>query len=152
MTDLTDEMVRIMRAINDGTFGVNANGRYIIFGQARPDRRSRELLQKRGLIDWRYEVDRKANTRVLWSTSTGRYVWFVTAKGLEKLGGSSGLADEPGALAHETPPVGAQRRATTDTGGDAQPSSRPAHTSFSDPGDGYDSAIRWHADFERGDL
>lgn len=156
MTDLTDEMVRIMRAINDGTFGVNANGRYIIFGQARPDRRSRELLQKRGLIDWRYEVDRKANTRVLWSTSTGRYVWFVTAKGLEKLGGSSGLADEPGAPTHESPsdsPLGrAQRLATTDTGGDATPSARPAHITFSDPGDGYDSAIRWHADLERGDL
>jgi len=27
-----------------------------------------------------------------------------------------------------------------------------ASPSFSDPGDGYDSAIRWHADFERGNL
>lgn len=74
-----------------------------------------------------------------------------------KFGGTSrqeradGHASAHVALAHETHPEGAQRRATTDTGGDATPSARPART-FSDPGDGYDSAIRWHADLERGDL
>ena len=37
-----------------------------------------------------------------------------------------------------------------DNGG--TPAARPCPGTFSDPGDGYDSAIRWHADFERGDL
>ena len=34
----------------------NANGRYIIEGQARPDRKTREKLTKRGLIENRYQM------------------------------------------------------------------------------------------------
>lgn len=49
---ITDEMLRILAAIEAGTFHVNSAGRYVIAGEPRPDRRSRELLRKRGLIDW----------------------------------------------------------------------------------------------------
>lgn len=71
-----------------------------------------------------------------------------------KFGGSSGPAYEPDASAHETPDA-AQRRTTTDQGEAADSPDSPraaASPTFTDPGDGYDSAIRWHADFERGDL
>lgn len=70
--------------------------------------------------------------------------------GLIELGGSSGSADVPDATQHKTTPKRAQRVSTTNIGGQEGNASCPP--TFSDPGDGYDSAIRWHADFERGVL
>lgn len=61
---LTDEQLRILRAIQNGTFGLNSNGRYIIVGEARPDRKSRERLRGRGLIEHFYEQGRGTQWRV----------------------------------------------------------------------------------------
>lgn len=65
---VTDEMRRILRAIAENRMTVNSVGRYLIEGESRPDRRSRELLRGRGLIEHRYEMGR------------GSY-WRITAKG-----------------------------------------------------------------------
>lgn len=72
MRTITDEEIRIMRAIEDGDFGVNEHGRYVIKGQARPDRKARVNLMNREWIDWR------------WRAQQGT-VWFVTDKGREAL-------------------------------------------------------------------
>lgn len=47
---LTDEMLRILRAVERGDLYVNRHGRYNIVGQLRPDRKSRERLLGRGYI------------------------------------------------------------------------------------------------------
>jgi len=64
---LDREGARIIIAIQDGRWDINSSGRYIIDGEERPDRKTRERLQKRGLIDWHY-------------TANG-YEWYVTPKG-----------------------------------------------------------------------
>ena len=71
---LTDEMVRILRAVDRGAMVMNPAGRYCIAGEPRPDRRSRELLAKRGLIAWHY------------TRETGT-IWLVTEKGRRALDG-----------------------------------------------------------------
>lgn len=71
---LTDEMLRIMRAIDREAMHANSSGRYVIAGEPRPDRRSRELLMKRGLIEWRW----KGETR-----------WYLTDKGRAALSGAA---------------------------------------------------------------
>jgi hypothetical protein len=48
---LTDEQQRILRAAAQRRLRVNEHGRWLIDGEARPDRRSREKLRQRGLID-----------------------------------------------------------------------------------------------------
>lgn len=79
---LDREGCRIIVAIQDGRFGTNKSGRYVIRGEERPDRRTRELLAKRGLIDWTY---------------TDGFRWFVTPEGEEAL-----RRDLRNALATET--------------------------------------------------
>lgn len=49
---LTDEQKRIMLAALRRQLYENESGRWIIAGAARPDRRERERLQKRGLLTW----------------------------------------------------------------------------------------------------
>jgi hypothetical protein len=65
---LDTEGLRILCAVRDGVMGANSNGRYIIPGQARPDRRTRESLRSRGLIANRFSHERG-------------YYWFLTEKG-----------------------------------------------------------------------
>jgi hypothetical protein len=65
---LNREGARIIIAIQDGRWGTNRAGRYMIDGEERPDRKTRERLQKRGLIEWRYIVGHG-------------YKWHVTPKG-----------------------------------------------------------------------
>lgn len=71
---LTEEMLRILRAIDRGAMTVNEHGRYVISGEPRPDRLSRERLRNRGLIDHFYEQGRGSH-------------WRVTAKGKAVLRG-----------------------------------------------------------------
>lgn len=47
---ITDEMARILVAIEDGRLFLNPAGRWEIQGEKRPERRSRDLLRGRGLI------------------------------------------------------------------------------------------------------
>jgi hypothetical protein len=49
---LTDEELRILRAVADGRMCVNDKGRYVIDGGARPARKAREALQAFGYISW----------------------------------------------------------------------------------------------------
>lgn len=42
--DELDERIRILRAIKEGRMSVNEHGRYVIEGEARPDRKQREAL------------------------------------------------------------------------------------------------------------
>ena len=65
---ITDEQARILRAVSEGRMVVNGAGRYVIDGEPRPDRKSREQLRGRGLIDHFYEQGRGTH-------------WRVTAKG-----------------------------------------------------------------------
>lgn len=65
---LTAEQWRILVAIDDGRLSMNSAGRYVIDGEERPDRKSRERLRGRGLIDHFYEQGRGTH-------------WRVTAKG-----------------------------------------------------------------------
>lgn len=50
--ELTAEHRRILQAAADGTLRTNENQRWTITGQQRPDRKSREQLKSRGLIDY----------------------------------------------------------------------------------------------------
>lgn len=50
MKRLSDEQFRILKAAADGRLKLNEHFSYIIEGEARPDRREREKLQKRGLL------------------------------------------------------------------------------------------------------
>lgn len=65
--ELSDEQVRILRAIEDGRFYVNHAGRYIIRGEARPNRRERERLFKRGLVTEAW--GRRAQDGMKWKLS-----------------------------------------------------------------------------------
>jgi hypothetical protein len=49
---LTDEQRRILTAASQGRLVSLVSGRWAIYGEARPDRRSRERLKSRGLIDY----------------------------------------------------------------------------------------------------
>lgn len=49
---LTDEHYRILRAAGNGHLASNRAGRWVIHGDARPDRRSRERLKARGLLGY----------------------------------------------------------------------------------------------------
>ncbi len=51
-TALTDEHYRILRAAADYRLRSNSAGRWVIFGEPRPDRKSRERLTARGLIGY----------------------------------------------------------------------------------------------------
>lgn len=55
---LSDEEVRILRAVAAGRMTLNDASRYVIAGEPRPDRKARERLTKRDLIDvpWRERV------------------------------------------------------------------------------------------------
>lgn len=67
--------------------------------------------------------------------------------------GTTGTADEP--TANQASDAEAQRGSSLNTGEAADSPDSPraaASPTFSDPGDGYDSAIRHHADMERGNL
>lgn len=70
---LDREGCRIIIAIQDGCFGTNRHGRYEIYGQERPDRKTRENLRKRGLIDSRWNSERR------------QFEWVVTEKGAATL-------------------------------------------------------------------
>jgi len=67
-TNLTDEHLRILIAIDEERFSVNRHGRYVIDGEERPNRKSREQLRSRGLISSHFE------------RGVGTW-WRVTAKG-----------------------------------------------------------------------
>lgn len=67
------EGFRILAAIRDGRMIVNEHGRYLIAGEDRPDRKTRERLRSRGYIDSRYDFGGR-----------GSY-WIVTARGVEAL-------------------------------------------------------------------
>ncbi len=68
----SNEGLRILLAIKNRTMGSNSSGRYIIVGQDRPDRKTREQLSKRGLIEhW-------------WDIKNG-YEWRLTDKGRDAL-------------------------------------------------------------------
>lgn len=49
---LTDEEARILKAVADGRMRVNDTGRYVIDGDARPQRKAREALAAFGYISW----------------------------------------------------------------------------------------------------
>lgn len=66
---MPDEMWRILCAVDEGRLLMNSNGRYEIEGEERPDRKSREKLRSRGLIDHWYELGGRGSH------------WRVTAKG-----------------------------------------------------------------------
>jgi len=68
---LTEEQVRILRAIGEDRLTTNSYGRYVIEGEPRPDRKSREKLRGRGLIESWYEVGRGSHWRL---TERGRKV------------------------------------------------------------------------------
>lgn len=68
---LDREGCRIIIAIQEDRFHENKHGRYVIDGEERPDRKTREALRKRGLIDSRFDGK--------------RFVWFVTEKGAAML-------------------------------------------------------------------
>jgi len=57
MTSLRGEHVRILRAVDEGRFGLNGSGRYVIDGEARPERKPREQVMNWGLIVWNYQRD-----------------------------------------------------------------------------------------------
>ena len=64
----TNEALRILVAIRDKTLTMNSAGRYVIEGQERPDRATREKLRSRGLIEnW-------------WVAGSG-HEWRLTDKG-----------------------------------------------------------------------
>jgi hypothetical protein len=65
---LTNEQMRILYAIREGRMTVNSHGRYVIEGEERPDRKSREQLRSRGLIAHFYERGQGSH-------------WRLTAKG-----------------------------------------------------------------------
>lgn len=71
---------------------------------------------------------------------------------MTRFGGTNGQATVPVSPTHETPTtLPAQQSATPDNRGQdavARSATARGHVSYSDPGDGYDSATRWHADFE----
>ena len=48
MTEVTEEHIRILKAIEEGRLSVNPAGRYVIVGERRPDRTSREQVFARG--------------------------------------------------------------------------------------------------------
>lgn len=50
--DMTAEEMRILRAAAEGRLRMNSAGRYVIDGEARPDRKAREKLMLRALISW----------------------------------------------------------------------------------------------------
>lgn len=70
--DVTNEQARILLAVRDGRLTVNGAGRYVIDGQARPNRKERERLTKRGMIDYRFEQGRGSR-------------WVITPRGLAAL-------------------------------------------------------------------
>jgi hypothetical protein len=49
---LTDEETSILKAVADGRMRVNTAGRYVIDGEARPQRKARAALAARGYISW----------------------------------------------------------------------------------------------------
>lgn len=55
---LTDEEARILRAADRGALRVNGSGRYVIDGEARPDRKSRERMFQRGYLGWKWTMTR----------------------------------------------------------------------------------------------
>lgn len=57
MSDLTAEHRRILKAVAEGRFGLNGNGRYVIDGEPRPERKPREQVMNRGLVVWNYQRD-----------------------------------------------------------------------------------------------
>lgn len=71
---LTPEMWRILIAVDEARMRTNRHGRYEIDSEERPDRASREKLQRRGFIQHRYDVGR-----------AGWTAWVVTEKGQQYL-------------------------------------------------------------------
>lgn len=68
----SNEELRILHAINEGRMKTNSAGRYVIDGEPRPNRATREKLRKRGYIEhW-------------WDIKNG-YEWRITDKGLTAL-------------------------------------------------------------------
>jgi hypothetical protein len=67
-SQLTNEMWRILIAIDERRLFMNTAGRYEIEGEERPDRKSREKVFKRGLAAHLYVL-------------RGDYPYRVTAKG-----------------------------------------------------------------------
>lgn len=65
---MTEEMWRILIAVDEGRLSVNRHGRYEIDREERPDRKSREKLRSRGLIAHYYSQELRSH-------------WRVTAKG-----------------------------------------------------------------------
>ena len=51
---LTPEAVRLLRAARDGRLNINPGGRYVITGEHRPDRLTREKLMRERLLTWRF--------------------------------------------------------------------------------------------------
>ena len=51
---LTPEAVRLLRAARDGRLNINPGGRYVITGEHRPDRLTREKLMRAQLLTWRF--------------------------------------------------------------------------------------------------
>lgn len=52
------EILRQLRAARDGRFLCNEHGRYLIEGESRPDRKTREKLIGNGQITWRFRPTR----------------------------------------------------------------------------------------------
>lgn len=59
---LTEEMVRILKAVSEGRMTTNQAGRWVIAGEARPKRSARETLTKRGYIEWRIRLGTHAES------------------------------------------------------------------------------------------
>jgi hypothetical protein len=57
MADLTNEHRRILNAVAEGRFNLNGHGRYIIDGEARPERKAREQVMNRRFVVWNYQRD-----------------------------------------------------------------------------------------------
>ncbi len=79
---LTDEHYRILRAAADRRLRTNRAARWTIAGEARPDRKSRERLKARGLIDYP-QIEPAAPKMAGLAWDFGRLV--LTDKGREAL-------------------------------------------------------------------
>ena len=72
MKPVSDEQLRILRAAHEGRLVSNEHGRWVITGEAqRPERRERQRLHGRGMIDYARTASDREDYNQLVATARG---------------------------------------------------------------------------------